>query len=104
MEYLLTLHTIDVSACAECVPADDDGDVPDGSDGGVNGKSALHIAAIHDSVKIAEMLIESGCPLCVQDLEVSQGTCILCNAHLLMLLLNCVGKYSSPRSLQKVKP
>ena len=101
MEYLLTLHTIDVSACAECVPADD-GDLPDGSDGGVNGKSALHIAAIHDSVKIAEMLIESDCPLCVQDLEVSQG--ILRNANLLILLLTCVGKYSSPRSLQKIKP
>ena len=71
VEYLLTLPNVDVSACAECVVAVDDGDVPDGSDEGANGKSALHIAAIHDSAKIAEMLIKGGCPLCIQDLEVS---------------------------------
>ena len=71
VEYLLTLPDVDVSACAECVATVDDGDVPDGSDEGASGKSALHIAAIHDSAKIAEMLIKGGCPLCIQDLEVS---------------------------------
>lgn len=75
MEYLLTLPDVDVSACAECVV--DDGDVPDGSDEGANGKSALHIAAIHDSAKIAEMLIKGGCPLCIQDLEVKLRFCML---------------------------
>ena len=74
MEYLLTLPDVDVAACAECVAAVDDGDLPDHSDDGANGKSALHIAAIHDSAKIAELLIKGGCPLCVQDLEVNQGT------------------------------
>lgn len=73
VEYLLTLPDADVSACAESVAAADDGDPPDGSDEGASGKSALHIAAIHDSAKIAELLIEGGCPLCVQDLEVSRG-------------------------------
>ena len=79
MEYLLSLPDVDVSACAECVAAVDNGDAPDRSDEGANGKSGLHIAAIHDSAKIAEMLIKGGCPLCVQDLEVSRG--FVCCTH-----------------------
>ena len=72
VEYLLTLPRVDVSACAESVAAaGDDDDAPDGTGEGASGKSALHIAAIHDSAKIADMLIKGGCPLCVQDLEVS---------------------------------
>ncbi len=100
MEYLLTLSSVDVSACAECVAAVDDADAPDGSGEGASGKSALHIAAIHDSAKIADMLIKGGCPLCVQDLEVSGGF-VCCNT--LMLMFNYSGKYSSPRGLQEIK-
>ena len=83
VEYLLTLSDVNVSACAESVAAVDDGDDdtgPDGSgEGAQGGKSALHIAAIHDSAKIAEMLIKGGCPLCVQDLEVSLS--FVCCTH-----------------------
>lgn len=63
VKFLLELPNINVSVCAE--------HVSDGDDEEVKGKSALHIAAIHDSAEIAEMLIEKGCPLLVQDLEVS---------------------------------
>ena len=82
VEYLLTLPNIDLSVCAEHVPISDD-DVPDGLDGEGKGKSALHIAAIHDSGRIAKMLIEKGCPLCIQDLEVSSSYCVL---HILLMI------------------
>ena len=64
VRYLLELPDVDVSACAE--------HVPDISAEVVKGKSALHIAAIHDNAEIAEVLIKKGCPLLVQDLEVSE--------------------------------
>ena len=69
VQYLLTLPEINVAVCAERVPVGDD----DSSDVEARGKSALHIASIHDSAEIAEMLIDKGCPLLVQDLEVSQA-------------------------------
>lgn len=70
VEYLLTLSNIDMLACATWL-ATDDGDAADGSDEAATGKSALHIAAIHDSVKIAELLINMCFPLCKQDSKVS---------------------------------
>ena len=71
VRYLLELSDVDVSACAE--------HVPDSSDEEIKGKSALHIAAIHDSAEIAELLIEKGCPLLVQDLEVSEMRMTVCH-------------------------
>ena len=71
VRYLLQLAHIDVSVCAgqESVGASDASSLRV-----VTGKSAVHIAAIHNSVDIAEMLIKlkSGCPLNVQDAEVGQ--------------------------------
>lgn len=67
VQCLLEYPNIDVTACAERVPVSEGDDV----DVDAEGKSALHIAAIHDSVEIAKMLIEKGCPLLIQDLEVS---------------------------------
>ena len=62
---LLKLANIDVSVCAgqESVGDGDDSVM-------VIGKTALHIAAIHDSMEIADMLVQRGCPLNVQDAEV----------------------------------
>ena len=34
------------------------------------GRTALHIAAAHNSVDIVEMLIEKKCPLAIQDMNV----------------------------------
>ena len=99
VEYLLTLPTVDVSACAECVAVADD---VDGSSEGASGKSALHIAAIHDSAKIADILIKGGCPLSVQDLEVRKWE-VLCAIHTLMMMFNYTGKYSTPRGLQEIE-
>ena len=101
VEYLLTLPIVDVSACAECVAVADDVDAPDGSSEGASGKSALHIAAIHDSAKIADILIKGGCPLCVQDLEVRQWE-VLCAVRTLMLIFYYTGKYSTPCGLQEI--
>lgn len=67
VRYLLQLKNIDVSVIAAQDSTGDSGDSKV-----VKRKSALHIAAIHDSVEIAKMLIDSGCPLYEQDHEVSQ--------------------------------
>ena len=91
-----------MSACAECVAVADEVDAPDGSGEGASGKSALHIAAIHDSAKIADILIKGGCPLSVQDLEVRKWE-VLCAVRIPMMRFNYTGKYSTPRGLQKIK-
>ena len=51
------MEEVDCKACA--VKSDREG-----------GKTGLHIAAIHDSVKLAQILIREGCPPAALDEEV----------------------------------
>ena len=51
-------HLVDVTACCH-------------SDDGGKKNNGLHIAAIHNSVELAELLIEADCPLDAVDKDVS---------------------------------
>lgn len=51
-------HLVDFTACCH-------------RDGGRGGSSALHLAAVHDAVGMAEQLIRAGCPLDGRDAGVS---------------------------------
>ena len=57
VEFLLQVEGVDCKACA--VKSDREG-----------GKTGLHIAAIHDSVKLARILIREGCPPAALDEQV----------------------------------
>ena len=76
-----------MTACAERVPVSEGDDV----DVDAEGKSALHIAAIHDSVEIAKMLIEKGCPLLIQDLEVSTSL----NMYTIFFFFDYIDQYNN---------
>ncbi len=42
------------------------------NDGSNGKKTGLHIAAFHDSAGIAQLLLAHGCPLDIQDADVSE--------------------------------
>ena len=56
VEYLLSEKAVDVSCTAE------------------DGKTGLHLAAMHDYSKIAELLISHGISLTAQDKEYKKGS------------------------------
>ena len=69
VQYLLKLPGVDVSVIAHTANDQVDAETTN-FDGQQRGKTALHIAAVHNSAELAQLLIDNGCPLSIKDKEV----------------------------------
>ena len=60
-----------------------------------NNQGALHLAAMHDSSSIVELLLKMGFPSDAQDSEViSTSVCKCTKQHILLVSLVCLGRAS----------
>ena len=70
VQYLLKFPGVDVSVIAHTANDQVDAEETTDLDGQQRGKTALHIAAVHNSAELANVLIDNECPLSTKDKEV----------------------------------
>ena len=77
VKYLLSLADVDIAVVATSELSD----IETTDKSRQRGRTALHIAAAHNSAEIVGMLIEKKCPLSIQDNEV-RSNYYVCVIHL----------------------